>query len=82
MSSPKETDEKISSIPLTEDVLTEKKAAKITDEAGELAVLALASGEPDAELSKKVLRKIDLYLLPFLCVTYGKMVFCIKSKSI
>lgn len=75
MSSPKEADEKISSIPPPDDVLTEKKAAKITDEAGELAVLALASGEPDAELSKKVLRKIDLYLLPFLCVTYGMMIF-------
>ncbi|CAG8980630.1 hypothetical protein HYALB_00012817 [Hymenoscyphus albidus] len=71
MSSSIEADESIAPVPLPEDVFTEKKAARITDEAGELAVVALASGDPDVELSRKVLRKIDLYLLPFLCVTYG-----------
>jgi hypothetical protein len=43
----------------------------IDDEAGALAAQALASGPAEAEISKRVLRKIDLYILPFLCITYG-----------
>src|SRR5690625_1059752 len=49
----------------------EKSAARITDEAGDLAVQAIAAGEPDAAASKRVLRKIDAHILPFLCVTYA-----------
>ncbi|KAF8856110.1 MFS general substrate transporter [Acephala macrosclerotiorum] len=48
-----------------------KGGLHIDDEAGELAAQALASGPAEAEISKKVLRKIDLYILPFLCITYG-----------
>lgn len=48
-----------------------KSELHIDDEAGEIAAQALASGPADAEVSKKVLRKIDLYILPFLCITYG-----------
>ena len=73
MSSSREADEKIVVAPAVaiDDVQTEKEIAKITDEAGEMAVVALASGEVDPVMSKKVLRKIDMYLLPMLCVTYG-----------
>ncbi|UNI25028.1 hypothetical protein JDV02_010737 [Purpureocillium takamizusanense] len=49
----------------------DKGAARITDEAGDLAVRAIAAGEPDAAASKRVLRKIDARILPFLCVTYA-----------
>ncbi|KAK6083103.1 putative vitamin H transporter [Seiridium cupressi] len=43
----------------------------IKDETGDLAVKALAAGAVDAEASKKVRRKIDRYILPFLCITYA-----------
>lgn len=43
----------------------------IKDETGRFATLALASGPADPEVSKRILRKIDLYILPFLCVTYA-----------
>ena len=43
----------------------------IKDETGELASKALMSGTVDPEASRKVLKKIDLYLLPFLCITYA-----------
>ncbi|KAK7747233.1 hypothetical protein SLS53_001486 [Cytospora paraplurivora] len=43
----------------------------IKDETGQLATRALASGPADPVLSKEVLRKVDLYILPFLCVTYA-----------
>ena len=49
-----------------------KPGLHINDEAGDLATQALAIGPANVELSKKVLRKIDLYILPFLCITYGK----------
>ncbi|KAJ9139443.1 MFS general substrate transporter [Pleurostoma richardsiae] len=49
----------------------EKNAIKINDEAGEYAIQALAIGEAEPAVAKKVLRKIDLYLLPLLCVTFG-----------
>ncbi|CAM6004118.1 unnamed protein product [Sphagnum balticum] len=61
------------------DVVTEsqgddfgKPELHIDDEAGALAVQALASGPAEAAISKKVLKKIDLYILPFLCITYGR----------
>lgn len=57
-----------------EGEVLEKKAIKINDEAGEYAVQALASGAADPVAAKKVLRKIDLYLLPLLCVTFGKRI--------
>lgn len=43
----------------------------IKDETGNLATLALANGAVDPEASRKVLRKIDMYILPFLCITYA-----------
>ncbi|KUI63294.1 hypothetical protein VP1G_10456 [Cytospora mali] len=43
----------------------------IKDETGHLATRALASGPVDPEVSKRILKKIDLYILPFLCVTYA-----------
>ncbi|KAF2807901.1 MFS general substrate transporter [Mytilinidion resinicola] len=49
----------------------EKSTLHIDDEAGDLAAQALASGRLDEAASKKVLRKIDLYILPFLCITYA-----------
>jgi hypothetical protein len=68
-----------STIPTTEDkfestVIQEtfdEKHAHIKDEAGEVAELALASGLATAEESKAVLRKIDLYILPIMSITYG-----------
>ncbi|KAF4633548.1 hypothetical protein G7Y89_g4580 [Cudoniella acicularis] len=65
-------DEKI--VPVTEtspEITSEKADFNIDDEAGIHAARALQSGTVDPILSKKVLRKIDLYILPFLCVTYG-----------
>lgn len=56
-----------------------KSDLHIDDEAGVVAAKALASGPADAELSQKVLRKIDFYILPFLCITYGK--YRIPSQS-
>lgn len=43
----------------------------IKDEAGELAAQALQAGAVDQDASARVRRKIDLYILPFLCVTYA-----------
>ncbi|KAI1339316.1 major facilitator superfamily domain-containing protein [Xylariaceae sp. FL0016] len=43
----------------------------IKDEAGELAAKALMSGAVDEALSRKIRRKIDLRILPFLCITYA-----------
>jgi MFS family permease len=43
----------------------------IKDETGALAIQALSQGEVDPEASKRVLRKIDMYILPFLCCTYA-----------
>ncbi|KAL0264708.1 hypothetical protein SLS55_000659 [Diplodia seriata] len=54
-----------------ESVVEEKSRLRIDDEAGDLAAKALTSGPLDPELSKRVLRKIDMYILPFLCITYA-----------
>jgi len=44
----------------------------VKDETGSLAATALALGsDVDATLSSRVRRKIDLRILPFLCVTYA-----------
>ncbi|KAI0852934.1 MFS general substrate transporter [Daldinia vernicosa] len=45
----------------------------IKDEAGALAARALTSDSVDKETSRKVRRKIDIRILPFLCVTYALM---------
>ncbi|KAI1470599.1 MFS general substrate transporter [Daldinia caldariorum] len=45
----------------------------IKDEAGILAARALACGTVDEETSRKVRRKIDIRILPFLCITYALM---------
>lgn len=63
--------EKIAVVTEADDQDFVKSELHIDDEAGEIAAQALASGPADAEVSKKVLRKIDLYILPFLCITYG-----------
>ena len=65
-------DEKINEATRTNTLDFEKKNIQISDEAGELAARALASGPAEAEVSRRVLRKIDLYILPILCVTYGQ----------
>ncbi|KAI2607243.1 major facilitator superfamily domain-containing protein [Hypoxylon fragiforme] len=45
---------------------------KIQDETGDLAAKALAiGGVVDEELSRQVRRKIDMRILPFLCITYA-----------
>ncbi len=43
----------------------------IKDETGSLAIQALSLGDVDPAASKRVLRKIDMYILPFLCCTYA-----------
>ncbi|RDW84454.1 hypothetical protein BP6252_02044 [Coleophoma cylindrospora] len=64
-------DEKITAVGTSDADDLGKSDLRIDDEAGVIAVQALASGVVDPVLSKKVLRKIDFYILPFLCVTYG-----------
>ncbi|SPN99720.1 related to permease of the major facilitator superfamily [Cephalotrichum gorgonifer] len=59
------------SAPADQDIEPQKHAIHITDEAGDLAGKALAAGPLDEEASKRVRRKIDLYILPFLCATYA-----------
>ncbi|OJD32040.1 mfs general substrate transporter [Diplodia corticola] len=54
-----------------DSVVEAKSRLRIDDEAGDLATQALTSGPLDPEMSKKVLRKIDMYILPFLCITYA-----------
>ena len=46
---------------------------KSDDEAAALAVEAFSAGPIDPEKAKKVLQKIDRYILPILCLTYGKV---------
>ena len=58
-------------VAITQKEPNEKAGLHIDDEAGQLVGLALASGPAEAEISKRVLRKIDFYILPFLCITYG-----------
>ncbi|KAI4869612.1 MFS general substrate transporter [Hypoxylon rubiginosum] len=43
----------------------------IKDEAGDLAARALTSAVVDEETARKVRRKIDRRILPFLCITYA-----------
>ena len=59
------SNEKIPVVMESDDAVFNKSELHIDDEAGEIAAQALA------ELSRKVLRKIDWYILPFLCITYG-----------
>lgn len=66
------SDGKIAAVTPTDIEDLSKSDLHIDDEAGAVAAKALASGPPDTEISKKVLRKIDFYILPFLCITYGK----------
>lgn len=54
-----------------EAVIEEKSRLHIDDEVGDLAAKALTSGPVDPVVSKRVLRKLDMYILPFLCVTYA-----------
>lgn len=56
---------------LDTDDLTTKAHVSIKDETGDLATAALASGAVDPDASRRVLRKIDMYILPFLCITYA-----------
>jgi hypothetical protein len=63
--------EKIAAVEETAGDDFSKSDFRIDDEAGSIAAQALASGPAEAEISKRVLRKIDLYILPFLCITYG-----------
>lgn len=57
--------------PATAEQDADLAKVDIKDETGDLAVKALAAGAVDAEMSLKVRRKIDRYILPFLCVTYA-----------
>lgn len=66
------SDEKIVAVTTNDVEDLGKSDLNIDDEAGAMAAKALASGEADPVMSKKVLRKIDLYILPFLCITYGE----------
>jgi hypothetical protein len=70
------SDEKIAAVTQTDVEDLSKTDLHIDDEAGIVAAKALASGPADVEISKKVLRKIDFYILPFLCITYGT--YCIS----
>ncbi|KAL3418652.1 putative vitamin H transporter [Phlyctema vagabunda] len=65
------SDEKITAVRTNDVDDMGKSDFRIDDEAGALAAQALANGVVDPVLSKKVLRKIDMYILPFLCITYG-----------
>ncbi|KAI9733141.1 MAG: hypothetical protein M1834_003688 [Cirrosporium novae-zelandiae] len=53
------------------NVDVEKSTLNLDDEAGSIAAKALASGPLDPHEAKKLLKKIDWYILPFMCVTYG-----------
>ena len=69
---PEVGDEKITAVQRMEKEYLGKGELNLDDEAGDVATRALASGPAEAEISKRVLRKIDFYILPFLCITYGK----------
>ncbi|KAH8594751.1 major facilitator superfamily domain-containing protein [Bisporella sp. PMI_857] len=64
-------DAKIDPVTRTETPDLTKSEFRINDEAGEVAVKALESGPAEAQIAKRVLKKIDLYILPILCITYG-----------
>ncbi|EPE29458.1 MFS general substrate transporter [Glarea lozoyensis ATCC 20868] len=61
----------ITSLHDVDDTEIGKTGLHIKDEAGNIAVTALATDAASAEDRKVVLRKIDLYILPIMCVTYG-----------
>lgn len=67
--------EKIATVDQIDIEDFQKSDLCIDDEAGIIAAKALASEPADAEISRRVLRKIDWYILPFLCITYGKLRF-------
>ncbi|KAK6957645.1 hypothetical protein Daesc_000432 [Daldinia eschscholtzii] len=60
---------------ITSSCIPDNEAATldIKDEAGDLAARALTSDVVDEETSRKVRQKIDIRILPFLCVTYALM---------
>lgn len=64
-------DEKVATV-VEEPVEFKDAKHRIDDEAGALADRALASRDLDEAESRKVLKKIDFYILPLLFVTYGK----------
>jgi MFS family permease len=57
--------------PTTAEQDVDLNKMDIKDEAGDLAARALMSGAVDPEASARVRRKIDMHILPFLCITYG-----------
>lgn len=61
--------------PLYSNPDVEKLKGLIQDEAGEVAIEAIIAGDLDQAKAKKVLKKIDRYILPLLCITYGR--YCI-----
>jgi hypothetical protein len=64
-------EQNIASVHDVDDIEIGKPGLHIKDEAGNIAVTALATDAASAENRKAVLRKIDLYILPIMCVTYG-----------
>lgn len=62
-----------SQINTTHDIFHDKipPKANIKDETGVLATLALTNDPVDPQTSRRVLRKIDAHILPFLCITYA-----------
>jgi hypothetical protein len=67
-------DHNITAVHDIEDSEVGKPGLHIKDEAGNVAVTALATDSASLEDRKAVLRKIDLYILPMMCVTYGKYI--------
>ncbi|KAI0161165.1 MFS general substrate transporter [Hypoxylon sp. FL1284] len=67
MASEKSTD--VEAVTATRDA--EAVELDIKDEAGDLAARALKSSTVDEEAARQVRRKIDLRILPFLCITYA-----------
>jgi hypothetical protein len=65
-------DHKITAIHDIDDTEIGKPGLHIKDEAGNVVVTALATDSASPEDRKAVLCKIDLYILPMMCVTYGK----------
>jgi len=65
------TTEKIQPVVTNEATNLETLKLKSDDEAAALAIEAFSAGPIDQEKAKKVLRKINTYILPILCLTYG-----------
>ncbi|KAB5543095.1 major facilitator superfamily domain-containing protein [Coniochaeta sp. 2T2.1] len=55
----------------TNDGASSVHKVSIKDEMGDLAIQALSLGDVDPAASKRVLKKIDMYILAFLCATYA-----------